>query len=338
MYKPLFIRLSLLTIPAMMLLLQGCASSSSEPDGERKPVTFTAVTTDGNSSRAAIGKDEFAAAGSAFKVWGTMRNDATATQPIIEFDGVNVESNGSQWLYNDLRYWFPGFYYSFRAVYPSGLTGVTFQTGTSTATDRLDIAGFDATSGRDILAASHTRQASLSGNDAVQLQFRHLLARIDIKASIDNAIDDKSITITSVRFIGFTTSGDWSGLDLESSPTGKWTLTTPDPSQAAYPAINMSRQLTSTPVSLLDGDNSVMVIPQSLPRSAKVEITYTDSDSQPHVMTADLYAATSSLPNGLEASRLYSFRLVIGPEQYILFSTPTVSQWNDVSGGNFIIQ
>ena len=55
-------------------------------------------------------------------------------------------------------------------------------------------------------------------------------------------------------------------------------------------------------------------------------------------ITADIYKASFSLTGGYQPSRTYRYSFTIGPDQYILFSLPTIQDWEDAEGGNYLPQ
>lgn len=336
-------------IASLMLILTACASSIDEPDtpgpDTPMPMRFSA----GSDSRALVSNDQLTGAGSKFRVWANYYTSEHPEAPINVFDGIEVESDGNgTWSYENPQFWFPTFTYSFRAIYPANLKKEdeydytpTYTPATATKQAALSISGFDATKGIDVLAATYGHTALATGNPTVALNFKHLLARIDIKAAIDPAVaaDGQSVKITSIRLYGFNTKGNWTGTDA----TGSWTGTD-DAGTATYPAVDYKdtvnpdgKELTTTSTSLLDGDKATLVIPQAVPATSRVEINYTD-DSGSHTRLADLYSASATLAKGWEASNTYTYTFIIGPNEYILFSKPTVVDWIDASGGNYIIQ
>ena len=308
--------------------LPSCSSSSVDDDVRQGvELRFSASSPE---SRAAL---TTAANFNQFQVWGTYRTSGNNT-PVKVFDGTKVAKTGaSVWSYDDLQYWFPGCRYTFRALH--GSDAARFETGADAESDKLVIEGYNAVGGNDLVAASHTRNSLAQGNDVVSLDFKHLLARVDITASVDAAVAG-TFVVTSVELLGFNTVGTWSSTGMEgtATPYGVWSLLSGTDKPFQY---NMSKTLTTAPQSLLDGANATLMIPQNIPVGAKAKLTYT-KDGVAQTVTFDVQKASLSLPNGYQPSRTYRYSFTIGPDDYILFNLPTIQDWEDAEGGNYMPQ
>ena len=144
------------------------------------------------------------------------------------------------------------------------------------------------------MAATHTRESLLQGNTVVSLDFRHLLSRVDISASVDKAVTG-TFVITGIKLYGFDTVGSWSSDGMTTNIYGKWdNLSGRD---NAHTVSGLDITLNSEPQSLLSGDNTVLMLPQVIPVGAKADITYTENGTEKTV-TADIYKASYSLTGG----------------------------------------
>lgn len=327
-------------IAAAALALQSCSSTSSDDDvAAGVELRFSASAADGSRATTLT----TSATLTNFNVWGTYRTKvggSWSAQPVNVFDGVTVnKGDDGNWSYSastPLQYWFPGCYYTFRAIHPNDPVNVNaaFTPGSDAASDRLSVTSFDATQGVDLVAATHTRESLLQGNTVVSLDFRHLLSRVDITASVDKAVTD-TFVITGIKLYGFDTVGSWSSDGMTANTYGKWdNLSGRD---KAYIVKGLNIPLSSEPKSLLSDDNTVLMLPQAIPVGAKADITYTENDTEKTV-TADIYKASYSLTGGYQPSRTYRYSFTIGPDQYILFSLPTIQDWEDAEGGNYLPQ
>lgn len=327
-------------IAAAALALQSCSSTSSDDDvAAGVELRFSASAADGSRATTLT----TSATLTNFNVWGTYRTKvggSWSAQPVNVFDGVTVnKGDDGNWSYSastPLQYWFPGCYYTFRAIHPNDPVKVNaaFTPGSDAASDRLSVTSFDATQGVDLVAATHTRESLLQGNTVVSLDFRHLLSRVDITASVDKAVTG-TFVITGIKLYGFDTVGSWSSDGMTANTYGKWdNLSGRD---KAYPDIELNIELSSEPKSLLKGENTVLMLPQVIPVGAKADITYTENGTKKTV-TADIYKASYSLTGGYQPSRTYRYSFTIGPDQYILFSLPTIQDWEDAEGGNYLPQ
>lgn len=325
-------------VAAAALALQSCSSTSSDDDvAAGVELRFSASAADGSRATTLT----TSATLNDFKVWGTYRTKvggSWSAQPVNVFNGVTVNKGGDgNWTYasasTPLQYWFPGCYYTFRAIHPVTVNAA-FTPGSDAASDRLSVTSFDATQGVDLVAATHTRESLLQGNTVVSLDFRHLLSRVDISASVDKAVTG-TFVITGIKLYGFDTVGSWSSDGMTTNTYGKWdNLSGRD---NAYTVSGLDITLNSEPQSLLSGDNTVLMLPQVIPVGAKADITYTENGTEKTV-TADIYKASYSLTGGYQPSRTYRYSFTIGPDQYILFSKPEVVSWVDTGGSNVIIQ
>lgn len=326
-------------IAAAALALQSCSSTSSDDDvAAGVELRFSASAADGSRATTTL---TTSATLNDFKVWGTYRTKvggSWSAQPVNVFNGVTVnKGDDGNWSYANastpLQYWFPGCYYTFRAIHPVTVNAA-FTPGSNAASDRLSVTSFDATSGIDLVAATHTRESLLQGNTVVSLDFRHLLSRVDITASVDKAVTG-TFVITGIKLYGFDTVGSWSSDGMTANTYGKWdNLSGRD---NAYTVDGLNITLSSEPQSLLSGGNTVLMLPQAIPVGAKADITYTENGTEKTV-TADIYKASYSLTGGYQPSRTYRYSFTIGPDQYILFSKPEVVSWVDTGGSNVIIQ
>lgn len=115
----------------------------------------------------------------------------------------------------------------------------------------------------DLLAAQ-TVNAAKSAN-AVQLSFSHLLTQVNFSAALEANFD---YAITSIKIVGVGNSGTFT----YAADKGAWSTVT---GTASYEyAGNFSATPTDNIVNLSKADNALMLMPQTLPDGAKIEVTY----------------------------------------------------------------
>ena len=304
------------------MVLAACTSEVTDEDlqGDASPIAFrTAEVT----KAVVTGFND----GDAFSVWGGYDNDATNV-----FDGVTVTNSNGLWTYSPYRYWVADKKYRFYALYP---TAETLATDGCTAfyseTGALSITGFDATKGHDLMTA----QSDVMYGDNPQLvafTFDHLLARLEFVGKIDPStaamLPNFTATVTSASLTGMESMGTYKD--------GIWTLTDKDAPLAAIDA-TANFELSGEDRSLF-GD--ILYFPQTdIPETYNLEIEYSvkaDNTSTP--VTKDISVQLSSLGTVWEPGKYYRYVFTIMDEDHILFSKPTVSAWDEASGGIIVVE
>lgn len=320
---------------AVALLVSGCADDG--PDRAGDDARMVRFGTPSVNTRGVVGNDELRASGSAFLVWGSCRKGDAA--PIPVFDATKVTSDGRQWSYDEPQYWFPTFAYDFRALYPAALPQ-----GASVAFDRerslLSVAGFDASSGVDLLAAAPASLTCVPDRKmgTVNLEFRHLLARVVFVGSSDEQHlgTGRRIVIDRAVLYGMRTQGDWSGGAFADPAPGAWTPTG-DPVAAddsRYTAAGI--ELATDGTNLFPGEERMFFIPQELTDGVVLEITYhyNYSDAgQPLQFTSRV--SLGSVSERWEAGKSYRYPFTVS--DHLFFETPTVEEWRyaPINGSDF---
>lgn len=288
-------------------------------------------------TRGLVGNAELQAAGSSFLVWGTCRKDYGT--PIAVFDGTKVTSDGKQWSYDEPQYWFPTYTYDFRALYPADLpqgVSVAFAGDES----RISVAGFDAGSGIDLLAAAPASVTCVPDRTMgpVNLEFRHLLTRVVFVGRSDEQHlgAGRRIVVDRAVLYGMRTQGSWTGEPFDDRTPGTWTPTgarvTADDSGYTAAALELAPEGTS----LFSGDGQMFFIPQELTDDTVLEITYhyNYSDAgQPRQYTSRV--SLGSISERWEAGKSYRYPFTI--RDHIFFETPKVDEWQyaPINGSDF---
>lgn len=318
---------------AVALLAGGCSGDRDGRTGD--DAALVRFGTARVNTRGVTGNAELQAAGSAFSVWGTCRKGDSA--PIPVFDATRVTCDGSgQWSYDDPQYWLPAFTYDFRALHPADLPQGASASGSGT---QLAVAGFDASSGVDLLAAA---PASVACRDfgamaPVNLEFRHLLARVAFVGRSDEQQlgTGRRIVIDRAVLYGMRTQGSWSSEPFTDRTPGEWTPTGDPVASAGSGYTAEALELATDGTNLFPGDGQMFFIPQEL-TGVKLEITYhyNYSDAaQPLQFTSSV--ELGSVSERWEAGKSYRYPFTIG--DHIFFETPTVEEWQyaPINGPDF---
>lgn len=310
--------------------LSSCTKTSVSGDEEEGMVVRFGKTD--VVSRAAITNEGFLAEGNSFQVWGAYRSTTDASfTPTLVFNGTNVTREGEAWTYTDMRYWLPGFRYNFRALYPVDLEGVTFDENAVL----LSIAEYDGRGQDDILYAAPGEIKAVQGMmPAVALDFRHVLSRVVFVGAVLPALG-KEVTVTSVKVYGMAVKGKWTG--TAEAPCGTWTASGERATDVLpYASNNSGVRFPTTGESRVVLE--VLMIPQSIPADAVVEITYNYGDGVNRTQRANLNAVSVSFGATWKPGAGYRYSFTVGDADYILFERPAVTEWIDADGGNYIIQ
>lgn len=340
-------------------VLAGCSSNEPEPAGGDSnaavPLRFSVST---SASRAEATTQSL----SEFSVWGLYRTtgavQSAAWNPVFGDTPKAIvrKTAESLWSYGEeLYYWYPGNSYTFLAF--ASATDNEGQeitpdlhTNANNNSHYLTLSDFDGTQGTDLLHAVDTRDYidGTSSSSVVNLKFSHLTSRIIIAGLIDPVLpDNQTVTVTSISLHGMNSTGSWSGAAFNpaSSSYGTWTVsnTTSATNPYANSSIQYTIQKSTNPVDLFKPDGTgidIMMLPQPISPYSVIDITYFNNNETTtlHKVSLNLATASTQLTNGWEAGRTYRYTITFGGSDYITFAKPSVVDWEDLSGGNFIIQ
>lgn len=314
-------RISLLLAPA--LLLSACATEVTDdglPEDSGTPIAFQTPQT-----RAAI---EDTDGMEAFSVWGGYDNNATNV-----FNGKEVTQSGGNWTYQGLQYWISGKTYDFYAVYPTVETLKTDGcTVSCTSEGVLSIKDFDATKGHDLMTAE---RKSMDGDEAetVAFTFQHKLAFIEFIGKIDPStaamLSSFTATVSTVRLYGMDKKGSYIG--------GSWTTEENSSGDSPFAQIDEDIKLGSEETSVL-GD--LLLFPQTnIPSTYTLHIDYdVSADGGQTTISKSMDVQLSSLGRTWEAGNRYRYIFTVIDEDHILFSTPTVTPWDESGGGIIVVE
>lgn len=297
------------------LLLTACADQQSrEPQLDTAAIGFATSVT-----RSATGPVSGFAAGDSFDVWAQMvmtdAGDSPLTgTPVTVFSEEPVTTaDGTVWSYVNTKYWEVADY-AFAAIFPAEVDGASVAFDTS-GNPVFKIDNYNATANYDLMTASQT--ASYRGTASpVQFQFEHLLSRVSIAGRAENGnVTINSITLTGVSESGsYDSASGWSGLAAGNG----------------FTASNI--QLNGTTADVI---GNKLMIPQPV-GGMEVSVNY-----KPDGASASL-SATYELPvtefvSSWEPGRSYRYTFVVYGNR-IIFDKPTVTAWDDATGGIIVVE
>lgn len=297
------------------LLLTACADQQSrEPQLDTAAIGFATSVT-----RSATGPVSGFAAGDSFDVWAQMvMTDASGSPltgtPVTVFSEEPVTTaDGTVWSYVNTKYWEVADY-AFAAIFPAEVDGASVAFDTS-GNPVFKIDNYNATANYDLMTASQT--ASYRGTASpVQFQFEHLLSRVSIAGRAENGnVTINSITLTGVSESGsYDSASGWSGLAAGNG----------------FTASNI--QLNGTTADVI---GNKLMIPQPV-GGMEVSVNY-----KPDGASASL-SATYELPvtefvSSWEPGRSYRYTFVVYGNR-IIFDKPTVTAWDDATGGIIVVE
>lgn len=297
------------------MLLTACADQQSrEPQLDTAAIGFATSVT-----RSATGPVSGFAAGDGFDVWAQMvMTDASGSPltgtPVTVFSEEPVTTaDGTVWSYVNTKYWEVADY-AFAAIFPAEVDGASVAFDTS-GNPVFKIDNYNATANYDLMTASQT--ASYRGTASpVQFQFEHLLSRVSIAGRAENGnVTINSITLTGVSESGsYDSASGWSGLAAGNG----------------FTASNI--QLNGTTADVI---GNKLMIPQPV-GGMEVSVNY-----KPDGASASL-SATYELPvtefvSSWEPGRSYRYTFVVYGNR-IIFDKPTVTAWNDATGGIIVVE
>ncbi len=163
----------------LVCLMAACNSQEPQEQSDLSSMTFSVELR----SRADVtGSDNITAY--PFAVYSDMisMDRTTDSSFITVHDATEVSYNTSdrQWSYNDTRYWFPGFQYSFVAFHPAGtqwLSDIIYSNNRLkfTYTQPSD---YEAAS--DLLISAHRRDYAGGSAETVRFNFTHILTNVNM--------------------------------------------------------------------------------------------------------------------------------------------------------------
>lgn len=321
-YKPRY----LMTLFLPVLLLAGftvsCTDTDILPDAGTSSIDFgTPALTRGVVTSA----DDM----DAFDVWGWYEpTEGGDVAQVFKATTVTKESTDS-WKYDKPQRWQSGNTYRFYAVYPSGLDNIDVS-----SSGEIKISTYNATANHDLMIANQTvpyASDAITPPGKVLFQFKHILANIVFAARTAPAVSEsgQSMTITSFKLTGFPVTGSYNSGNVPA-----WSVSTP---QNERYSSTVHVELTGTDYTDLV---SLLVFPQLLGTvegsSLRYEIVYEDANHNKYESSGRLQAVSGDLSQWQEGKR-YRYTMDLGAD-YILFGTPQVEEWEEMSGGRWNVE
>lgn len=241
------------------------------------------------------------------RVWGTYTKDGSSAD-VFGTAGQEVHYAGGAWTYSPVRYWVMGAVYDFYAVHPAEVTGVMVGDG------GIEIMGFDATKGHDLMTATAKgiRYDEVSAIQPVSLTFEHLLARVNIVGMVTGGgqMHVQKIDFTGMKETGDYGAGGWTGL------------------QDGEGFMKTDSTLNSAAGTDIFGD--LLMIPQPV-KDFEISITYTLNDKPKKYQVH--YSLLAGEVAAWEAGRSYRYTFTVDVAGNIIFMKPVVTEWNTATGG-----
>lgn len=327
-------------LPTILLLLPLLTACNSELDfGGDTPGTKKAVIGFSNNmkiTRAVTTLADIQTNGNGFSVWGGYEGNTV-------FNGRKVTYNdsNSEWGYENTEYWTYNIY-DFHGVYPTPVANSTDKNYTVTwnnTTKELNITGFDASSGIDLL---HSPLIGLDGSNTnisgkpLVMNFNHILTNVNVELIQTDAND--VIVVTGIG-INLPTKGDYNWQETNYNTQqirGAW-ITYED---SYFLVRNENLNVTLSDNQYATALSDLLCIPQTI---NKDEIyLFVRYDYKPNgigqFIKDNVY--TVALPSGKwNIGDKVVYRGSIDADMQIFFGTPTIEDWGeDMAGGTIIIK
>ena len=212
------------------------------------------------------------------------------------FDDATATNSGKYWNIPDASNstWPIGSKVSFHAYAPHSSESNSML---SSSPDRTNVqtnihytaSSADIVNQPDLIVATNAAQRSKTdANAPVDLQFSHALTAVSFAMSRDLAdVIGNGAQLTSVSLMGIPNEGDCQLIaqdDKHSSSSANWNLA----SAGTYTFDLSAKNITvGSDMALTDANQTLMMIPQTLPDGAKLEFTF-KLNSQTQVLTVDL--------------------------------------------------
>lgn len=224
----------------------------------------------------------------------------------------------------------------------------------------------------DLLISTHRRVYESLGNPhPVAFRFRHILARLNFTVRVDPSADDPvtihSLTMRNVGLEGtFTVKPASTDSETDDFEGGSWSVVVPSEDEnnpdilfslnnsgtEFLPAEDMTitpglsrplfRPYAVTAATAADRRahpaNPLFVLPQEVSTRAELEIHYSVGNSDPITASANIYGITVGAHGGIwEPGKSYGYSFTLGADEFVIYSQPTVEDWNEDEGGNYVI-
>jgi hypothetical protein len=345
-------------IAAVALAAAACSKTYSVGPDSQKSVGFSSwndVMTKADKS-AFVANDEI-------EVYGYKHNDGADIATV--FNDVDVKYDGANWTYSPIRFWDRNFsHYTFFGVYPKDKlnSGDYAQNGLFATGDFT----YDGAS-EQLLIAKKTTVAKPNFGQTVNLTFKHLASKVDIKVKKHTEILDVKLTVNSISVNDIQTKGSFtvSSYDGSNNPVGSWAVASSpvknDNTVAPYKnatAVEIAAG-ANTPADLIIG---LIAMPQTMATGTgaqTITINYTlttgvapNLDSVNYTKTFEIGAFDKTNPDPSDKNNTtpfisawepgvhYTYYITINADNKITFSAD-IEDWADatvIEGHHYIFQ
>lgn len=275
-------------LAAILLLTAACTDDLNDrPADTGRAIAFTPVA----ETRAAV-EGSALPPGSSFSVWGWYGTGNEINKNV--FDNITVTENGGTWGYTGgTQYWIPDMTYNFYGVYPASVTASVTNDGT------IEVNNFDCSNAVDLMTAMHTREYNGTNADAVNMQFKHELARVKV------SVESNGVTVDGLKVYGVGYKGNFN-----SGNTPKWAVTETATEESTPLSGETAQDMLLLPSATLDG--------------AKLKVTYHYGNDASATRTDD---ASLAIAEGWTAGQQYHYKVSIVAGKLTI--TVTVVDWNE---------
>lgn len=313
----------------MLCIITACSSSTVEDiPTQEEPQTAIGFNAKVN-TRALADVDDVKNDG--FSVWGGYEGANV-------FSGTQVTMSGNTWGYDDPKYWILNKEYTFFAAYPQSVN-VTANNGTYELSVQTP-----ATADLDILTASaYTDTNESNFSPVVDLQFKHVLTRVNIKIGQDfETNENDNFTVTKVTLTGIKTSGTYQVTNSGNAFTSTWTLWNTTTSFERTFSTDEQKFIRKQERQILSvwGDDGLLLIPQEIASAAvKIRIDYLfslyKSTNEPTAGYVEAYLPASV--DLWQSGKMITYSTAISNKNVITFLAPEVEPWGTLQTGGTII-
>lgn len=273
-----------MSLVAILLLTAACTDELNDrPADTGRAIAFTPAA----ETRVAV---EGSALPDDFKVWGWY-GESTGNIDKNVFNGTIIKA--PSWTYDGgAQYWIPGMTYNFYGVYPAGY-------GSCTNSGVITVEDFDCSKAVDLMTATHTRTYNGTNADAVNMQFKHELARVKV------SVESNGATVDGLKVYGVGYKGNFN-----SGNTPKWTVT----------------GIAAEESTLLSGTEGLdmLLLPATSLTDAKLKVTYHYGSYASATRTDE---ASLAIAGGWTAGQQYHYKVSIVAGKLTI--TVTVVDWNE---------
>lgn len=313
---------------ATLALISSCSKQEiTNPGAENTPIGFNSYVN--RITRAADADLETLKAG--FSVYGYYRTGAAGVFTPNYFWGSQVSYSplSSLWTYDDTKYWPTDGYIDFVAVannagsfYADTTEGAeVFYNGSSNPAEQKDL----------LVATAANTSKEANALNGVDLQFKHVLSRIDVKVKNTTGNSSLKLVVKSIKFVNIAPDGTYKVSDKSWSVYG----------DAATNAITLTggqiEQVggAANYVSANSAAGALIIVPQS---QTAIEVEYEyyqeSSDGQSYIRVANFTGAnkkTITLSGNWNTDTKYTYELAFGnlSDMTAITFTAGVSNWTN---------